>query len=92
MPRWFAARPVASAALIYAFLSLVFVGQGLLPGWGLTSADMLWSGAPWTASAPDGVRWGGANFELADAVTVFQPVLRVHAGRACPTCRSGTPM
>ena len=73
MPRWFAARPVASAALIYAFLSLVFVGQGLLPGWGLTSADMLWSGAPWTASAPDGVRWGGANFELADSVTVFHP-------------------
>ena len=67
------ARPVLSAALIYAVLSLVFVGQGLLPGRTLSSSDMLWSTAPWTASAPDGVRWGGANFELADAVTVFQP-------------------
>ena len=68
-----AGRPVLSAALIYAALSLVFVGQGLLPGRTLSSSDMLWSTAPWTDSAPSGVRWGGANFETADAVTVFQP-------------------
>ena len=68
-----AGRPVLSAALIYAVLSLVFVGQGLLPGRALSSSDMLWSTAPWTDSAPSGVRWGGANFETADAVTVFQP-------------------
>ncbi|HEX6653107.1 MAG TPA: YfhO family protein [Thermoleophilaceae bacterium] len=68
-----AGRPVLSAALIYAVLSLVFVGQGLLPGRTLSSSDMLWSTAPWTDSAPSGVRWGGANFETADAVTVFQP-------------------
>jgi hypothetical protein len=54
-------------------LSVIFVGQGLLPGRTLSSSDMLWSTAPWTASAPPDVRWGGANFELADAITVFQP-------------------
>jgi hypothetical protein len=78
-----AGRPVLSAALIYAVLSLVFVGQGLLPGRTLSSSDMLWSTAPWTASAPDDVRWGGANFELADAVSVFQPFFE-HARAELP--------
>jgi hypothetical protein len=73
--RWLAARPALCAALIYAVLSVVFVGQGLLPGRTLSSSDMLWSTAPWSASAPPEVRWGGANFELADAVTVFHPFL-----------------
>jgi hypothetical protein len=59
--------------VVYAFLSLVMVGQGLLPGWTLSSSDGLWSAPPWTASAPDGVRPFGSNFELADAVAVFQP-------------------
>jgi Bacterial membrane protein YfhO len=58
---------------MYALLAVVFAGQGLLPGRTLSSSDMLWSTAPWTANAPTDVRWGGANFELADAVTVFQP-------------------
>jgi membrane protein YfhO len=70
---WLAARPALAAALIYLVLSVVFAGQGLLPGRTLSSSDMLWSTAPWTSSAPPGVRWGGANFELADAVTVFHP-------------------
>ena len=70
---WWAARPVLSAAAIYAVVSVVFVGQGLLPGRTLSSSDMLWSTAPWTSSAPPEVRWGGANFELADSVTVFHP-------------------
>ena len=71
--RGFAARPALAAALVYAVLSLLFVGQGLLPGRTLSNADMLWSGAPWTASPPDGVRFGGANFELADTTAVFLP-------------------
>lgn len=71
--RWWAAHPVPAAAVVYAILSTVFVGQGLLPGRTLSSSDMLWSTAPWTSSAPPQVRWGGANFELADAVTVFHP-------------------
>jgi hypothetical protein len=71
--KWWAARPALGAAVVYAVLSVVFVGQGLLPGRTLSSSDMLWSTAPWTESAPPQVRWGGANFELADAITVFQP-------------------
>ena len=71
--RWWAARPVLSAAAIYAVVSVAFVGQGLLPGRTLSPSDMLWSTAPWTAEAPPEVRWGGANFELADSVTVFHP-------------------
>jgi hypothetical protein len=70
---WWAARPTLSAAVIYALLSLVFVGQGLLPGRTLSNADMLWSEPPWTASRPPGVRFGGANFELADVTAVFLP-------------------
>jgi hypothetical protein len=71
--RWWAARPALAAAVIYALLSALFVGQGLLPGHTLSNADMLWSGAPWTASTPPGVRFGGANFELADTTAVFLP-------------------
>ncbi len=78
-----AARPVLSAAILYAVVSLVFVGQGLWPGRTLSSSDMLWSTAPWTASAPPEVRWGGANFELADAITVFHPFFR-HARDTLP--------
>jgi Bacterial membrane protein YfhO len=78
-----AARPVLSAAILYAVVSLVFVGQGLLPGRTLSSSDMLWSTAPWTSSAPPEVRWGGANFELADAITVFHPFF-LHARETLP--------
>ena len=69
--------------MIYAVLSLVFVGPGLLPGRTLSNADMLWSGAPWTADAPEGVRYGGANFELADTTAVFLPFYE-HAKRVLP--------
>jgi hypothetical protein len=81
--RWWAGRPALSAAVIYAVLSLVFVGQGLLPGRTLSDADMLWSGPPWTASAPPGVRFGGANFELADTTAVFLPFFE-YAKRTLP--------
>jgi hypothetical protein len=54
-------------------LSLVFVGQGLLPGRTLSSADYLWSVAPWESSRPANVPLLGSNFEPADAVVVFQP-------------------
>jgi hypothetical protein len=81
--RWSAARPALGAAVVYALLSTVFVGQGLLPGRTLSNADMLWSGAPWTAAKPDGVRFGGANFELADSTAVFLPFFE-HAKGAIP--------
>ena len=70
---WWAARPALAAAVIYAVLSLVFVGQGLLPGRTLSSSDFLWSTIPWDDSRPADVAPLGANFEAADAVVVFQP-------------------
>ena len=81
--RWWVARPALGAAVIYAVLALLFAGQGLLPGRTLSADDMLWSTAPWTASAPPDVRWGGANFERADAVTQFEPFTE-HAKRVLP--------
>ena len=81
--RWWAVRPALAAALVYAVLSVAFVGQGLLPNRTLSNADMLWSGAPWTASKPAGVRFGGANFELADTTAVFLPFFE-HTKRVFP--------
>src|SRR5436190_677207 len=68
-----AEHPTLTAAGIYAVLSLLMVGQGLLPGRTLSSSDGLWTLTPWASSKPPGVRPYGANFELADAVSVFQP-------------------
>ena len=70
---WWAARPTLAAAVIYALLSLVFVGQGLLPGRTLSSSDYLWSVVPWTSSRPADVPPLGSNFEPADAIVVFHP-------------------
>ncbi len=81
--RWWARRPALAAALVYAVLSVVFVGQGLLPDRTLSSSDGLWSTAPWAATKPDGVRPLGANYELADAVAVFQPFFE-HTRRVLP--------
>jgi hypothetical protein len=64
---------VLAAALIYAVLSLVMVGQGLLPGRTLSSSDGLWTMTPFASSTPTGVRPLGSNFEMADTVAVFQP-------------------
>jgi Bacterial membrane protein YfhO len=71
--RWWVARPALAAAVFYALLSLLMVGQGLLPGRTLSSSDGLWSMTPWQALRPDGVPPLGTNFEMADAVSVFQP-------------------
>jgi hypothetical protein len=81
--RWWAARPALAAAVIYAVLSIGFVGQGLLPGRTLSSSDGLYSTAPWSAYKPPGVRPLGANYELADAVAVFQPFFE-HTERVAP--------
>lgn len=71
-----AARPALAAALIYAFLAVAMVGQGLLPDRTLSPSDSLWSAAPWDASRPADVPPLGSNFELADASEVFVPYLR----------------
>jgi hypothetical protein len=70
---WWTARPTLAAAAIYAVLSVIMVGQGLLPGWTLSSSDLLYANAPWKADRPPEVQGLGSNFELADAVVVFQP-------------------
>ena len=84
--RLVARGPALAAALVYAVLSLVFVGQGLLPGpHAVELGQAVEHGAVGARRKPDGVRALGANYELADAVAVFQPVLRAHARARCPT-------
>jgi hypothetical protein len=69
-------RPALAAAAVYALLSVIMVGQGLLPGWTLSPSDTLWSAAPWAAERPADVPPLGSNFELADASEVFIPFAR----------------
>jgi hypothetical protein len=66
-------RSALAAAAVYGVLSLIMVGQGLLPGWTLSPSDTLWSAAPWTELRPPDVPPLGTNFELADASEVFIP-------------------
>jgi Bacterial membrane protein YfhO len=73
---WGSARPALAAAIVYAVLSLIMVGPGLLPGRTLSSSDYLWSAVPWTSSAPDGVRPLGSNYEMSDTAVLVQPFLR----------------
>jgi Bacterial membrane protein YfhO len=70
---WWRAHPMVAAAVIYAFLSLLMVGQGLLPGRTLSASDFLWNDPPWQSSRPDSVVGIGSNFELLDTAIVFQP-------------------
>jgi hypothetical protein len=69
-------HPTAAAALLYAVLSIVMVGQGLLPGRTMSASDYLYSAVPWQGSAPPGVSGLGSNFELTDSVVQFQPFFR----------------
>ena len=80
---WLRARPTLAAAVIYAVLSVVMVGPGLLPGKTLSASDYLWNNPPWQASRPASVVGIGSNFELADQPLVFQPFLR-HTGDVLP--------
>ncbi len=78
-----ARRPVVVAWLLYALLALVFVGQSMLPGRTLSTADQLWLVPPWTASQPQGfeepARPASSDFPLA-----FRPWLS-HARNELPT-------
>ena len=73
---FWSARPTLSAALIYAVLAVLMVGQGVLPGRTLSGSDTLLSSVPWQASKPADVPGLGTNFELADSADVFQPMLQ----------------
>jgi hypothetical protein len=64
---------VLAAAALYAVLACLFLGPGLLPRHTISGSDYLWSVAPWTTLRPPDVRPLGANSELVDPVTVFQP-------------------
>ena len=75
------ARPTLAAAVIYAVLSVVMVGQGLLPGRTLSGSDSLLSSVPWQSSKPASVPGLGTNFELADSANVFQPMLQYTRSR-----------
>jgi hypothetical protein len=86
---FFGRRPTLAAAMIYALLSVLLVGQGLLPGRTLSGSDSLLSAVPWAATKPVSVPGLGTNFELADSADVFQPMLQLRA-RSCRLCRSGT--
>ena len=68
--------PHLVAAVIYAVLSVVMVGQGLLPGRTLSGSDSLLSSVPWQSTKPASVPGLGTNFELADSANVFGPMLR----------------
>jgi len=71
---WWRRHPVLGAAAIYLLLSIVFVGQGLLPGRTLSGSDAIGGAVPW-ASLPNNPGLG-TNFELADQATQFVPMLQ----------------
>jgi hypothetical protein len=73
---WCRRHPSVTAATIYAVLSVLMVGQGLLPGRTLSASDFLWNNSPWQATRPASVVGIGANFEMLDTALQFQPMLR----------------
>ena len=72
---WLAARPVWTAASLYALLAVLLFAPALIPGRTLNSADALWSDTPWKPFKPSDVRRYGSNPELADQTVVFIPFL-----------------
>ncbi len=70
-------RPALAAAGLYLALAVAFVSPALVPGQTLSASDFQWVAPPWIESRPDAVRpSGGANGELADTVSAFQPFMR----------------
>jgi hypothetical protein len=72
---WLRSRPLLAAASIYAVLSLVMFGQGLVPGRIPAATDYFWQAAPWNTALPAGVSPSGSNHELQDSIKAFQPFL-----------------
>jgi hypothetical protein len=68
-------RPTLAAALICLAFSLIFVGQGLLPGRTLSNSDSFWFKAPWAYAKPASLQ-RPSNAEFDDAPAVLQPFTR----------------
>jgi hypothetical protein len=68
-------RPTLAAALICLALSLVFVGQGLLPGRTLSNSDSFWFKTPWGYAKPAALQ-RPSNPEFDDAPAVLHPFAR----------------
>jgi hypothetical protein len=78
-------HPTATAALICLAMSLIFVGQGLLPGRTLSNSDSFWFKAPWAYAKPASLQ-RPSNPEFDDAPAVLQPFTQFTKARS----RSGT--
>lgn len=74
-------REWLGAAAIYLGLAVVFLGQGLLPGKTMWTSETMFSQPPWTRDRPADVRGFGANHELIDPTTQFEPFLRYSRDR-----------
>jgi hypothetical protein len=68
-------RPTLAAAVICLAMSLVFVGQGLLPERTLSNSDSCWFKAPWGAEKPASLT-RPSNPEFDDAPAVLHPFMR----------------
>jgi hypothetical protein len=73
-------RPTLAAAVICLAMSLVFVGQGLLPGRTLSNSDSFWFKAPWGAQKPASLT-RPSNPEFDDAPAVLHPFTRFTKSR-----------
>ena len=67
------ARPVLTAAALYALLALVLFAPALAPGKTLSGSDYLYSAAPWEAGRPAGTSFLGSNYETLDQSLQFLP-------------------
>ncbi len=68
-------RPNVAAAVLFAVLAIVFVGQGLLPGRTLSNSDTFWFYPPFKANHPAALAHS-ANPEIDDAPALMQPFVR----------------
>jgi hypothetical protein len=74
---WWKRHPALAATIVYAVLSVLMVGQGLLPGRTLSSSDGLWNTAPWRAYQPVDEPGAGTRYQPADTSAPSHPYFRV---------------
>jgi Bacterial membrane protein YfhO len=69
-------RPVLAAALLYAALALIFIGQALVPGRALSNSDSLYFTPPWSASRPADLQRPSQIGDEQDWAVAYEPWLR----------------